>query len=152
MVCLLFSALSVTPPGYKTTITGDSGTTDPCQDGEYRPEWKPAVAAATCLSCGAGIYSSPIEQITRYAATPDATPMNVDVRAGPASCCEYTDLAAGFLAVPGWFADSAPLETQFPGRDNQLAEVASMHLRTMNLVPAMTPTSQQLGDNTNIFQ
>jgi len=138
-VCLLFSA--VTPPGYKTTITGDSGTTDPCQDGEYRPEWKPAVAAATCLSCGAGIYSSPIEQITCYAATPDATPVNVDVRAGPASCCEYNDLTVRFLAVPVLQAESAPFEIAEPLLGKQLAGDASMHPHTINLVPAVTSRS-----------
>lgn len=27
---------AVTPPGFKTVVSGNTGTTEPCGDGEYR--------------------------------------------------------------------------------------------------------------------
>lgn len=80
--------LAVTPPGFYTTISGSTGTTDKCGDGYYRAEWKPAVAASTCSACGPDIYSNTDDQITVYAITPDAAESAEDVRTSASACCE----------------------------------------------------------------
>lgn len=86
----------VTPPGYKTTITGDTGETTACPAGTYREEWKPAAAAGSCTACGDNIDSSATEELTSYAITADATPIKVYVRTSASSCCEYT------MSTRGW--------------------------------------------------
>lgn len=77
---------AVTPPGYKTIITGDTGSTTECAPGEYRAEWKPPGAASSCSVCGQNIDSAATEEITSYAVTPDAKPTKVFVRASASSC------------------------------------------------------------------
>lgn len=76
----------LTPPGFKTVISGDTGTTEPCGEGEYRAEWLPPVAASACTPCGENIYSSPDQQIPVFAITPDAAPSEIEVRATDAAC------------------------------------------------------------------
>jgi len=94
LVCLC----AVTPPGYKTT----NGTTVPCGDGEYRPDWRPATAASRCLECGEHIMSYPLDQIVQYAITVDANATQVAVRASAASCCEC--LCSVQHSVVVWFS------------------------------------------------
>lgn len=77
----------MTPPGYYTTAT----ETLACDDGEYRAEWKPAVAATACSKCGDNIKSAAHDQLTTYDIT-DATGATTGfeaVRASAGSCCEY---------------------------------------------------------------
>jgi hypothetical protein len=89
---------AVTPPGYYTT----SADTLACADGEYRAEWKPASAAASCSKCGDNIKSAANDQISAYTITDatGATTTKVDVRASAGSCCEYPQwLLAAWVVV-----------------------------------------------------
>lgn len=88
LTCLLVP-FAVTPPGYKTVISGDTGATTECGPGEFRAEWAPAASASTCSVCGVNIDSSATEEITAYDVTSDATPRKVYVRAAASSCSEF---------------------------------------------------------------
>lgn len=79
---------AVTPPGYKTDI--GAGNTTKCSStpgaGEFRAEWKPYTAAATCTACGDGISVELLDQVTSHPLGV-ATIENVTTSAD--ACCEW---------------------------------------------------------------
>jgi hypothetical protein len=81
----------VTPPGHLTNIA--AATTTKCAAGSYRADWKPASAAASCVACGANIFTNEVDQVAVYkidtleAANPET------VAASAAACCEYNHIS-----------------------------------------------------------
>jgi hypothetical protein len=103
--CILVLIAAVTPPGFKTNTT--EGTTVPCGDGEYRPEWMSfgQAAAQSCLSCGAGILSRDDGTIEVFNSVTNAATTNPQgVKGGTGACCECINSLRIELGPDAWSA------------------------------------------------
>lgn len=91
----------LTPPGYYTT----GGATAKCGAGTYRAEWTTPSAASSCTTCGNGISTDEVDQITAYDIASQA-PSTVSVSGSAGACyivagqgLYYNAAAQSFRAV-----------------------------------------------------
>lgn len=81
---------TVTPPGHFTS----GGETKLCPSGSYRADWKPPAEAASCRSCGEGVFTDRTDVVVKwdpltYVAT------EVAITTAPEDCCEWRRAATG---------------------------------------------------------
>ena len=106
----LLSTPEVTPPGYYTS----NGTTQPCPDGSFRADWKPAAEASSCTLCGVGVLADKTDRVTKYNLV-SGVPQEIPVTTSSDDCCE---------CILGWtWAQCAGLSHRLAGRTSPLSSV-----------------------------